>query len=147
VPTASELAAIWDRPAPADTPTVLPPLPPLLVPLPSGAVGSGTLDTPCGCGSMEVNIRRRGGVVAAGLSAHGDMGLSFGMDTEYARSNGAMSTCVRRCRGEPRCWPNFANPSSEFPIGSKARRMQDCPEVYRRLSHTLRNTNSATFAG
>ncbi len=32
---------------------VLPPLPPALIPLPPGAVGSGTLDKPCKCGSTE----------------------------------------------------------------------------------------------
>jgi hypothetical protein len=37
-----------------DTPlTVLPPLPEPLTPLPPGAVGSGTLDKPCKCGSRE----------------------------------------------------------------------------------------------
>jgi hypothetical protein len=37
-----------------DTPlTVLPPLPEPLTPLPPGAVGSGTLDMPCRCGSRE----------------------------------------------------------------------------------------------
>ncbi|MFZ1935132.1 MAG: hypothetical protein WCB27_18495 [Thermoguttaceae bacterium] len=36
-----------------DEMTVLPPLPEPLLPLPPGAVGSGTLDTPCKCGSRE----------------------------------------------------------------------------------------------
>jgi hypothetical protein len=37
-----------------DTPlTVLPPLPEPLTPLPPGAVGSGTLDKPCKCGSRQ----------------------------------------------------------------------------------------------
>jgi hypothetical protein len=43
-------------PATADQakgPAVLPPDPPALVPLPPGAVGSGTLDTPCRCGSTQ----------------------------------------------------------------------------------------------
>ena len=35
------------------SPAVLPPLPPPLAPLPPGAVGSGTLDKPCRCGSTE----------------------------------------------------------------------------------------------
>ena len=35
------------------SPPVLPPDPPPLVPLPPGAVGSGSLDTPCRCGSTE----------------------------------------------------------------------------------------------
>jgi hypothetical protein len=36
-----------------DAPAVLPPDPPPLVPLPPGAVGSGMLDKPCRCGSLE----------------------------------------------------------------------------------------------
>ena len=35
------------------SPAVLPPLPPPLMPLPTGAVGSGALDKPCRCGSRE----------------------------------------------------------------------------------------------
>jgi hypothetical protein len=35
------------------SPAVLPPLPSALMPLPPGAVGSGTLDKPCRCGSTE----------------------------------------------------------------------------------------------
>jgi hypothetical protein len=35
------------------SPAVLPPDPPPLVPLPPGAVGLGTLDKPCKCGSTE----------------------------------------------------------------------------------------------
>jgi hypothetical protein len=37
----------------AKGPAVLPPDPPALPPLPAGAVGSGTLDTPCRCGSTQ----------------------------------------------------------------------------------------------
>jgi hypothetical protein len=37
----------------ATGPAVLPSDPPALIPLPAGAVGSGTLDTPCRCGSTQ----------------------------------------------------------------------------------------------
>lgn len=65
------LARLWDNPpSPPAVPqtgegsklpaldvrsslAVLPPLPPALVPLAPGAVGSGTLDKPCKCGSRE----------------------------------------------------------------------------------------------
>ena len=65
------LARLWDNPPsppavrqtgegskpPAlgvrNSPAVLPPLPPAIVPLPPWAVGSGKLDKPCKCGSME----------------------------------------------------------------------------------------------
>ena len=73
-PTAGDLQAalakLWgSTPAPKDdqgeaapqspaldgrsSPAVLPPDPPPLIPLPSGAVGSGKLDKPCRCGSTE----------------------------------------------------------------------------------------------
>ncbi|MFZ1934851.1 MAG: hypothetical protein WCB27_01890 [Thermoguttaceae bacterium] len=57
------LARLWGSPPTAavqsplplskDEGAVLPPLPEPLAPLPPGAVGSGTLDTPCKCGSRE----------------------------------------------------------------------------------------------
>ena len=48
-PTASDLAALWNRPQERE----LPPDPPPLMSLPPGAVGSGSLDKPCRCGSTE----------------------------------------------------------------------------------------------
>ena len=50
-PTAE--TAVQSPPKQPAGPPVLPPLPPPLAPLPPGAVGSGTLETPCRCGSTE----------------------------------------------------------------------------------------------
>jgi hypothetical protein len=41
------------NPLPMGEGTELPPLPPPLIPLPPGAVATGTLDAPCRCGSTE----------------------------------------------------------------------------------------------